>query len=67
MSIVTRANATVGTNNFNWTGFTSISLVKLPVKRLTVLTDSGQKVKLTKFTKVCLLSLTIIVLLSSFL
>ena len=66
MSIVTRANATVGSNNFNWTGFTSISLVKLPVKRLTVLTDSGQKVKLTKFTKVWLVSLTIIVL-SSFL
>ena len=54
MSIVELEDAKVGSNNFNWDDtVSSAPMIKLPLKNLKVRTDSGGKLNLTKFTKVC--------------
>ena len=45
-------DAQVGGNNFNWRDFSSVKLIKLPRENLKTQTDSGEKLRLSKFTQV---------------
>ena len=45
-------DAQVGANNFNWRDLSSVKLIKLPRESLKTKTDSGEKLRLSKYTQV---------------
>ena len=56
VNIVAQENAKVGQNNFDWEGLSVIKLLKFSKKNLKIYSETGKKIKLTKFTQVCVCS-----------
>ena len=56
VNIVAQENAKVGQNNFDWEGLSVIKLLKFSKKNLKIYSETGKKIKLTKFTQVCMCS-----------
>ena len=52
VNILHQEDAQVGVNNFNWPSLSSVKLIKLPRESLKTKTDSGEKLRLSKYTQV---------------